>query len=85
MSGGQKQRVAVARALVGEPRLVLADEPTANLDHDTAYRILNLMKTMRDDFGTSFIFSTHDPKIMSEAELTFTLEDGRLNTEGVAA
>ena len=85
MSGGQKQRVAVARALVGEPRLVLADEPTANLDHDTAYRILNLMKTMRDDFGTSFIFSTHDPKIMHEAELTFTLEDGRLTTEGVTA
>ncbi len=85
MSGGQKQRVAVARALVGEPRLVLADEPTANLDHDTAYRILNLMKTMRDDFGTSFIFSTHDPKIMNEAELTFVLEDGRLQTEGGVA
>ena len=85
LSGGQKQRVAVARALVGEPRLVLADEPTANLDHDTAYRILNLMKTMRDDFGTSFVFSTHDPKIMHEAELTFTLEDGRLNSEGATA
>ena len=85
LSGGQKQRVAVARALVGEPKLVLADEPTANLDHDTAYRILNLMKTMRDNFGTSFIFSTHDPKIMGEAELTFTLEDGRLVQEGGAA
>ena len=82
LSGGQRQRVAVARALVGEPRLVLADEPTANLDHDTAYRIINLMKAMRDDFGTSFIFSTHDPKIMNEAELTFTLEDGRLQQEG---
>ena len=52
---------------------------------DRAYRILNLMKAMRDEFGTSFIFSTHDPKIMSEAERTFTLEDGRLATEGVAA
>lgn len=82
LSGGQKQRVAVARALVGEPKLVLADEPTANLDHDTAYRILNLMKSMRDSFGTSFIFSTHDPKIMNEAELTFTLEDGRLANSG---
>ena len=85
ISGGQKQRVAIARALATDPQLVLADEPTANLDHDTAYRILKLMKTMRDDFGTSFVFSTHDPKIMSEAELTFTLEDGRLQTEGVAA
>lgn len=84
LSGGQKQRVAVARALVGQPKLVLADEPTANLDHDTAYKVLNLMKAMRDDFGTSFIFSTHDPKIMHEAEQTFTLEDGRL-TQGAAA
>jgi putative ABC transport system ATP-binding protein len=78
LSGGQKQRVAVARALVSNAKLVLADEPTANLDHDTAYRIINLMKKMRDEFGTTFIFSTHDPKIMSEAELTFTLEDGRV-------
>lgn len=78
MSGGQKQRVAVARALVAEPKLVLADEPTANLDHDTAYMILNLMKKMRDELETTFIFSTHDPKIMGEAEVTFTLEDGRL-------
>lgn len=84
LSGGQKQRVAVARALVGQPKLVLADEPTANLDHDTAYKVLNLMKAMRDDFGTSFIFSTHDSKIMHEAEQTFTLEDGRL-TQGAAA
>jgi putative ABC transport system ATP-binding protein len=86
LSGGQKQRVAVARALATNAKLVLADEPTANLDHDTAYRILELMKKMRDDFGTTFIFSTHDPKIMSEAEVTFTLEDGRLvNAGGVHA
>jgi len=78
LSGGQKQRVAVARALVSRPKLVLADEPTANLDHDTAYHVLELMKRMRDEFGTTFVFSTHDPKIMSEAEVTFTLEDGRL-------
>ena len=84
ISGGQKQRVAVARALVGEPKLVLADEPTANLDHDTAYRIINLMKQMRDDFGTTFLFSTHDPKIMSEAEQTFVLEDGRFSVTGGA-
>jgi putative ABC transport system ATP-binding protein len=58
--------------------LVLADEPTANLDHDTALRIIELMKQMRDESGTSFVFSTHDPKIMAEAETTFTLEDGRI-------
>lgn len=78
LSGGQKQRVAVARALVGEPRIVLADEPTANLDHDTAWRILALMREMRDAFGTTFVFSTHDPRIMEAAEVLFFLEDGRL-------
>lgn len=82
LSGGQKQRVAVARALATRPKLVLADEPTANLDHDTAYRILELMKKMRDEFGTTFIFSTHDSKIMGEAEATFQLEDGRLVNGG---
>ncbi len=82
ISGGQKQRVAVARALVSNPKLVLADEPTANLDHDTAYRILQLMKKMRDESGTTFVFSTHDAKIMGEAETTFVLEDGRLQNGG---
>ena len=79
LSGGQKQRVAVARALATDAQLVLADEPTANLDHDTAYRVIELMKKMRDDLGTTFVFSTHDPKIMGEAEVTFTLEDGKIN------
>ena len=79
ISGGQKQRVAVARALATNAKLVLADEPTANLDHDTAYRIIELMKKMRDEFGTTFVFSTHDPKIMGEAEVVYTLEDGRLH------
>ena len=78
MSGGQKQRVAVARALATDAQLVLADEPTANLDHDTAYRVIELMKKMRDELGTTFVFSTHDPKIMGEAEVVFTLEDGRI-------
>jgi len=84
ISGGQKQRVAVARALVSQPKLVLADEPTANLDHDTAYRILELMKKMRDEFKTTFVFSTHDAKIMGEAEVTFTLEDGRLSNDNMS-
>lgn len=78
ISGGQKQRVAVARALVTNPKLVLADEPTANLDHKTAYMVLELMKRMRDEFKTTFIFSTHDQKIVGEAEIIYTLEDGQL-------
>jgi len=78
ISGGQKQRVAVARALVTNPKLVLADEPTANLDHKTAYMVIDLMKKMRDEFKTTFIFSTHDQKIVGEAEILYTLEDGEL-------
>ena len=78
LSGGQRQRVAVARALVGKPALVLADEPTANLDHATAGMVIGLMKQMRDQFGTTFIFSTHDPRIVSQAETLYTLSDGRL-------
>ena len=78
ISGGQKQRVAVARALVTNPALVLADEPTANLDSQTAYAVIGLMKKMRDDLGTTFIFSTHDTKIVGEAEVIFRLEDGKI-------
>jgi putative ABC transport system ATP-binding protein len=78
ISGGQKQRVAIARALVTNPKLVLADEPTANLDHKTAYMVIELMRKMRDEFGTTFIFSTHDQKIVGEAEIIFTIEDGEL-------
>ena len=78
ISGGQKQRVAVARALVTRPKLVLADEPTANLDHKTAVNVIRLMRDMRDKFKTTFIFSTHDPGVMGEAEIIHTLEDGRL-------
>ncbi|MBC8317801.1 MAG: ABC transporter ATP-binding protein [Desulfobulbaceae bacterium] len=80
ISGGQKQRVAVARALVTNAKLVLADEPTANLDRETANKIITLMKRMRDEFKTTFIFSTHDPKIVQNVETTFTLEDGKIIT-----
>lgn len=83
ISGGQKQRVAVARALVTHPALVLADEPTANLDSQTAYAVIGLMKKMRDDFGTTFIFSTHDTKIVGEAEVIIRLEDGKLKAKEI--
>jgi len=81
ISGGQKQRVAVARALVTNAKLVLADEPTANLDRKTAGRIIDLMKAMRDEFSTTFIFSTHDPRVVKNAEIVFKLDDGELQTE----
>src|SRR3989338_433459 len=84
ISGGQKQRVAVARALVTNPKVVLADEPTANLDHATAFRIIEIMHTMQKSLGTTFIFSTHDPKIVGEAEVIFSLEDGALVPSGKA-
>ena len=80
LSGGQKQRVAVARALVTRPRLVLADEPTANLDHDTAFAIIDLMRRMKQDLQTTFVFSTHDTRIIDEVEVVHTLEDGRLRS-----
>ena len=86
LSGGQKQRVAIARALVTNAKLVLADEPTANLDSVTAHRVIDLMKSMREKFDTTFIFSTHVPKIMAEAEVTYTLVDGSIeNKEELAS
>ncbi|MGQ9777814.1 MAG: ATP-binding cassette domain-containing protein, partial [Thermodesulfobacteriota bacterium] len=78
ISGGQKQRVAIARTLVTNPKLVLADEPTPNLDHKTTFMILNLMRKMRDEFQTTFIFSTHNQKIIGEVKIIFSLEDGEL-------
>ncbi len=79
LSGGQKQRVAVARALITKPKLVMADEPTANLDKASSLNIIRLMREMKDKFNTTFIFSTHDPRIMDEAEITYTLVDGKLS------
>jgi putative ABC transport system ATP-binding protein len=82
ISGGQKQRAAVARSLITNPKLVLADEPTANLDSENAFKIIELMRQMRDRFGTTFIFSTHDPKVIEVAEVTYKLVDGRLAGTG---
>lgn len=78
LSGGQKQRVAIARALVKGPDFVLADEPTANLDSKTGASIVDLMRSMQEEYSTTFVFSTHDPHLMSHADETFTIRDGQL-------
>jgi putative ABC transport system ATP-binding protein len=78
LSGGQRQRVAVARALVTAPKIVLADEPTANLDSVTGQNIIDLMKEMNRQEGTTFIFSTHDAKVMSHANAIVQLADGKV-------
>jgi len=78
LSGGQRQRVAIARALVTRPPLVLADEPTANLDSHTGAAIIDLMKDMNRRDGTTFLFSTHDPTVMSHASAVIHVADGRL-------
>jgi putative ABC transport system ATP-binding protein len=78
LSGGQRQRVAIARAMVGEPKLVLADEPTANLDSDTAAHILDLLAKLNEETGTTFLFATHDPAVMSRAHRIVRLRDGRI-------
>jgi putative ABC transport system ATP-binding protein len=84
LSGGQRQRVAVARALVTRPQIVLADEPTANLDSVTGQNIIDLMRDMNRKFGTTFIFSTHDAKVMSHASILVKLADGKITEQGAA-
>lgn len=78
LSGGQRQRVAVARALVTRPALVLADEPTANLDGATSEQILGLMEKMNQERGTTFLFSTHDPRVERRARRVLHIDDGRV-------
>ncbi len=83
LSGGQRQRVAIARALAILPSIVLADEPTANLDHKTGEEILNLMKQINRAFNTTFIFSTHDKRVISKADRLVRVEDGEISMLGV--
>ena len=78
LSGGQQQRVAVARAMVTEPALILADEPTANLDSATAIALLDVMQHLNRVTGTTFIFSTHDPQVMERAHRMIRLRDGQI-------
>lgn len=78
LSGGQRQRVAIARALVINPSLVLADEPTANLDSSTGKEILELMQRMNQQHGTTFVFSTHDPTVMKFAKNLYKIKDGKI-------
>lgn len=78
LSGGQQQRVAVARALASRPRFVMADEPTANLDADSTAELLNIMQQLNEKEGTTFIFSTHDPRVIKRAKRVIVFEDGRL-------
>jgi len=78
LSGGQRQRVAIARALVTAPDLVIADEPTANLDSENAHRIIDLMRDVNHSMGTAFIFATHDRRLLDRVDRRIQLEDGRI-------
>ena len=81
LSGGESQRVAIARAIVKKPKILLADEPTANLDAENAHSILKTMKKINKELGTTFIFSTHDEKVMKYLNRTIILKDGNIEKE----
>jgi len=81
LSGGEKQRVAIARALIKKPRIILADEPTANLDSATAQDVIKIMIKMNKELGTTFIFSTHDPQVMEKARRFINLKDGMISSD----
>ena len=81
LSGGERQRVAIARAIVNEPDVVLADEPTANLDSGTATEVLDLMRELNEERNVAFVLATHDPRVVARARRVLTLEDGRIEGE----
>ncbi len=81
LSGGQQQRVAVARAIAGEPKLVIADEPTANLDSKTAVQLMDLMEELNRKSGITFVFSSHDPQVINRAHRVISLLDGRISAD----
>ena len=81
LSGGQQQRVAVARAIAADPDIVLADEPTANLDSATGEQLIDLMRTLNEERGVTFVFSTHDPRLLDHVRRIVRLEDGRVLDE----
>jgi len=83
LSGGQQQRVAIARAMVARPKLILADEPTANLDSTSANSLIDMMRRLNEESGVTFIFSTHDVKIMDKARRLIVLKDGLIDTDEI--
>ncbi len=85
LSGGQQQRVAVARALAPNPKIVMADEPTANLDANSTAELLNIMERLNQQEGTTFIFSTHDPRVIKRARRVIVIEDGKLTQDSTSS
>jgi len=83
MSGGQQQRVAIARAIVTEPAIVLADEPTANVDSHTAEALLEMMQKLNEDQGITFLFSTHDQHVMDRSRRIIRVHDGQIESEEI--
>lgn len=85
LSGGQRQRVAIARALATRPGMVIADEPTANLDSDNSRMVVDLMRRMNRAHGVTFVFTTHDPRLLEHVDRKLLLRDGRIESDEVAA